>query len=91
MQVAWTEPAERDLRRVHGFLAVKNPLAAARVVDALSEAPSRLQSQPRIGQRVETITSREVRRIVVGQYEIRYDIVGEVVRVLRIFHTREER
>jgi len=32
-----------------------------------------------------------VRRIIVGQYEIRYDVIGEVIRVLRIFHTREDR
>jgi plasmid stabilization system protein ParE len=91
MHVVWTAPAERDLQRVYNFLANKNHLAAAKVVDALSEAPNRLLIQPRVGQRIETITSREVRRIVVGQYEIRYAVVGEVTRVVRIFHTREER
>lgn len=91
MRVEWTEPAERDLRRVHRFLAAKNPVAADKVVDALSAAPNRLQNQPRAGQRVETITSREVRRIIVGQYEIRYDVAREIIRVLRIFHTREDR
>lgn len=91
MQVAWTELAERDLERVYSFLAAKSLLAAAKVADALREAPNRLQMQPHAGQRIETITSREVRRIVVGHYEIRYAVVGEVIRILRIFHAREER
>ncbi|HEX9570679.1 MAG TPA: type II toxin-antitoxin system RelE/ParE family toxin [Burkholderiales bacterium] len=34
---------------------------------------------------------REVRRILIGDYEIRYELAGRDVFVLRIFHTREDR
>jgi hypothetical protein len=27
----------------------------------------------------------------VGDYELRYRIEGEIIRVLRVFHTREDR
>ena len=33
----------------------------------------------------------ELHRILVGQYEIRYEIKGEIIYVLRVEHTREER
>jgi plasmid stabilization system protein ParE len=76
---------------VHAFLAPKNPRAASIAMEALTEAPNRLLLQPHIGQRVDSITKREVRRILVGDYEIRYSVVGEEILIARIFHTREER
>ena len=91
MRVTWTNAARADLRRVHGFLAPKNPKAAAAAMDALTEAPHRLLLQPHIGQRIETISGREARRILVGDYELRYYILGEEIRIARIFHTREDR
>ena len=90
MRLAWTVRAQDDLRRVHGFLVHKNKKAAA-AVEALAEAPNRLVLQPHIGERVETITARDVRRILVGDYEIRYYVLDEEIRALRIFHSRENR
>lgn len=91
MHLSWTDEAREDLRRVHYFLALKSPGAASRAVDALIVAPLRLLDQPRAGAIVESMLPQEVRRILVGHYELRYDIVGDVIRVLRIFHMREER
>ncbi len=34
---------------------------------------------------------REVRRLLVGQYEIRYEVKKSSVYLLRIWHTREKR
>ncbi len=58
---------------------------------ALTEASGRLLARPNVGQRVETISDRTVRRIIVGANEIRYEVVDEDIRVARIFHTKEER
>lgn len=91
MRLNWTVRAQDDLRRVHGFLVHKNKKAAAAAVEVLAEAPNRLVLQPHIGERVETITARDVRRILVGDYEIRYDVLDEEIRALRIFHSRENR
>ena len=35
--------------------------------------------------------AREVRRILIGAYELRYDIRSDIVTILRIWHTREKR
>jgi len=48
-------------------------------------------SNPRIGEKLDEFLSQEVRRILVGQYEIRYAIHGEIIYILRVWHTREER
>jgi plasmid stabilization system protein ParE len=91
MRVVWTDAARRDLHRLDEFLKRKNPRAAAGAMLVLTEAPEQLILQPRIGQRVETITAREVRRIFVGDYELRYVVVGQRIEIARVFHTRENR
>jgi len=91
MQLKWTGKAQSDLVRLHEFLSPVNKAAAARAVRSLSSAPSKLLEQPRIGEKLEEFEPREVRRILVGRYEMRYEIQGDVIYVLRLWHTREER
>lgn len=91
MTIKWTSKALSDLVRLYEFLAVKDKLAAARTVQLLSAAPDRLMDQVRIGEKLEEFDPREVRRIVVGKYEMRYEIQESVIFVLRIWHTREDR
>jgi plasmid stabilization system protein ParE len=60
-------------------------------VRALAAAPARLPAHPRIGERLEEFSPREVRRVFVGSYELRYEIRPKSIIVLRIWHAREER
>jgi len=46
---------------------------------------------PRLGESLEEFAPREVRRILVGHFEMRYEIVESVIYVLRLWHTREDR
>jgi plasmid stabilization system protein ParE len=87
----WTTSARADLVRLHEFLETVNPRAAARAVRLLVAGAKRIPARPRLGQRLREFADREVRRILVGDYEIRYELAGRDVFVLRIFHTREDR
>ncbi|CAN7650459.1 type II toxin-antitoxin system RelE/ParE family toxin [Ensifer sp. ENS11] len=91
MQVKWTSKAIGDLARLFEFLAPVNQRAAARTVQSLTTAPTRLIEQPRLGEKLEEFAPREVRRILVGHYEIRYEIQQSIIYVLRVWHTREDR
>jgi plasmid stabilization system protein ParE len=91
MTLTWTRKALSDLARLYEFLAPINSSAATRTVQALTAAPRRLLEQPHIGERLDEFESREVRRILVGHYELRYEIQGSTIYVLRIWHTREGR
>ena len=84
MELKWTGKA-------HEFLAPVNKPAAARAVQALTKAPTILLANPHVGEQLFQFDPREVRRILVGQYEIRYEIQGGTIYVLRIWHTREYR
>ncbi len=91
MELKWTRKALDDLTRLYNFLAPVNPPAAARAVQALVKAPTTLQTNPRIGEQLFQFTPREVRRILAGGYEIRYELQGSVIVILRLWHTRENR
>lgn len=91
MKIQWTSKALSDLVRLHEFLVIKDKLAAARTVQSLSASPERLLDQARIGEKLEEFELREVRRIIVGRYEMRYEIQESIIYVLRIWHTREDR
>ena len=91
MELKWTDKAQSDLTRLYEFLAPVNKPAAARAVQALTAAPSRLLQNPRIGERLDEFSPREVRRILVGRYELRYELKASTIYVLRLWHTREDR
>lgn len=91
MEMKWTSKALSDLARLHEFLAAVNKPAAARAVQALVKASSALPTNSRIGEQLFQFEAREVRRILVGEYEIRYEILDSIIYVLRLWHTRESR
>ena len=91
MKLKWTSKALSDLARLHEFLAPVNPRAAARAIQALAAAPVGLLENPRIGEQLFEFEPREVRRIIVGHYELRYEIKESTIYVLRLWHTREDR
>ena len=91
MDLKWTSRALSDLERLYEFLAPVNKTAAARILQSLTAAPASLLLNPRIGEKLEEFEPREVRRILVGHYEMRYEIQESSIYVLRLWHTREGR
>lgn len=91
MKIRWTSKASSDLISLHEHLKPVAPAAAARIVQQLAHAPNRLLDYPRIGEKLEAFEPREVRRIIVGNYEMRYEIASGAIFVLRLWHCREHR
>lgn len=91
MEIKWTSKSLSDLNRLYNFLAPVNKQAAANTVQSLTETPNKVIHQPRIGERLDEFELREVRRLLVGHYEMRYELSNDIFYVLRIWHTRERR
>lgn len=91
VKIKWTSKALSDLVRLYEFLKSVNKPAAIQIVKSLSTSPDRLIQQPRIGEKLEEFESREVRRILIGKYEMRYELQNKTIYILRIWHTRENR
>lgn len=71
MEVRWTT---KSLERLHECLQPRDAAAATRTVQMLTAAPAMLLSNPRIGRRLETPERHEVRRLLMGTYELRYEM-----------------
>lgn len=91
MTIRWTGKAASDLARLHDFLRPVAPEAAAKVLVQLARAPDRLLDFPRLGEKLDAYEPREVRRIIVGDYELRYEVDAGTIIVLRVWHCRERR
>lgn len=91
MELKWTSKVLSDVARLYEFLALANKPAAVRSVQALTQAPTILLTNPRIGEQLFQFEPREVRRILVGEYELRYEILDSIIYVLHLWHTRENR
>lgn len=91
MELKWTSKSLSDLARLYEFLAAVNQPAAVRTVQQLTAAPMTLLTNPRLGERLEEFEPRDVRRILVGHYEMRYEIADATIYLLRLWHTREDR
>ena len=87
----WTRSGYADLQRIHEFLQPVDPPAAVNAVRAIMARVRRIPQQPRLGERVPGFGDREVRRVLVQNYEVRYELAGPDLYVLRVFHTREVR
>jgi plasmid stabilization system protein ParE len=90
-QVKWSGKALDDIERLYDFLAKVNKSAAAQTVLSLVAAAARLIENPRIGESLDEFAPLEVRRILVGRYEVRYQVESDNIYVLRLWHTREDR
>jgi len=91
VNLRWTSKALCELDRLYELLAPLNKPAAARAVQALTKAPTVLLNNPRIGEQLFQFKPREVRRLLIGRYAMRYEIEESTVYVLRLWHTREDR
>lgn len=88
----WSPPAVGDLRRLHRFLAPKNPAAAKRAILAIRSGVKVLRHQPEAGRPVDkmTVDYREW-FIEFGSdgYVARYRYSGGTVTILSVRHGRE--
>jgi len=88
--IKWTTSAERDIVKVYDFLARSNPKAAVQTVKLLIEGIEKIDAFPQLGIKLDDFKPREVRRIIIGDYEIRYELTKNTLFVLRLWHSRED-
>jgi plasmid stabilization system protein ParE len=95
LKLVYSAEAVADLRRLHDFLAEKNPLAARRLSKALRDGIKRLKQFPQMGRRVrqaaDTWAPEEIRDWVTGAYVARYLLLEESIVILRVWHQKEKR
>ncbi len=91
MQIRWLSASERDLVRLYDFLGDVAPRTAARNIQNILAAVRRLPEYPRVGRVIEKYRPRDVRALLVNDYEVHYEIAGDWLIILRVWHAREDR
>ena len=88
MRVIWSPAALREVARAADYLMDFNPRAAVRLAEGLIAAADDLEDFPHRGRHVIGTDMREL--VTAYPYIIRYLIVGDVVRILRVRHTSRQ-
>lgn len=91
MRIQWSSAARRDLVRLHDFLQPVNPRAAAKVMKLLVAAADRLAEHPEAAPLSGDYGGRNVRSIIIGDYNMHYEVTLTTIFIVRIWHTREDR
>ncbi len=91
MRVAWRAAARDDRRRITAWLAERNPAAAVRVAHALAAAADSLAALPTKGRPGQAPDTRELSAVPPYVIVYRIDQAAGTVRILRIWHTSQDR
>ena len=97
MKLVFTSSARSDLARLQFFLREQSPIAAKNAASRIKKTSLLLLEQPRMGRPAFGPENYhdDIREIPIrfgGQgYLMRYQILGDVIRILRIWHFRESR
>jgi plasmid stabilization system protein ParE len=91
-RLKWSQPALRDVARLHDFLAPKSRDAAKRAVKAIRQGVKALSKHPQMGRPADELTP-EFREWVIefgsGAYLALYHFNGKEVVILAVRHGRE--
>jgi plasmid stabilization system protein ParE len=98
LKVVFTRLAHQDLVRLRQFIAEHAPNAAARAAKRIKTVAQLLTDQPLVGRPVDApngAARNDIRELPLtfgsGGYVLRYQVLQKQIRVLRIWHAREER
>ena len=86
MRVRWLRKAVRNLDEEASYIAQDDPKAAQQVVQPIMDSIALLVEQPGIGRPGRVPGTREL-VVLKTRYVVPYRVRGEVIEVLRIFHS----
>ena len=91
MRVLWARAARNDRRRITAWLAERNLPAAVRISQALADAADSLAAVPLKGRPGRAPDTRELSAVppYVMVYEVDDD--AQVIQILRVWHTAQNR
>jgi len=91
-QLKWSQPALRDVARLHDFLAPKSPESARRAIAVIRQSVQQLGRHPEMGRPVEELPT-EFREWIIefgsGAYVALYHYDGKEAVILAVRHGRE--
>ncbi|MEE8577724.1 MAG: type II toxin-antitoxin system RelE/ParE family toxin [candidate division Zixibacteria bacterium] len=84
-KLVWTEESERWLKDIYDYIALDNPDAAASVLAGIYDRAQSLLQFPESGYKYEG-NDNDVRILLYEHYRITYQISGDDIVILGVFH-----
>ena len=92
LTLVWSPTARQDLIRLREFIQPHNPRAAQRSAEKIRKAAKLILDSPAIGTRIEGREDHEFYTVFgQGGYILRYQLIGQKIVILKIWHDREDR
>lgn len=88
MKILWAPEALTDRRAIYDYIETDNPRAALALDELFSAQASCLVDHPGLGRPGRVAGTREL--VVHQNYILIYDMLGDLVRVLRVLHTARQ-
>lgn len=88
-RLIWTEPALDDLDCVAEYIALDNPVAAARLVERVFARVGQLERFPKSGKRPPELLRTPYREVVVPPCRIFYRVDEETVFILHVMRAEQ--
>ncbi|MGH7240117.1 MAG: type II toxin-antitoxin system RelE/ParE family toxin [Candidatus Saccharimonadales bacterium] len=90
MRLRWTQRALDEFEHAHDYIAKDDPRAAHEIAQRILDASRKLLDHPHIGRVGEDEDTREW-RVQRTPYLLVYEINGDIIELLRVWHTKRER
>lgn len=84
--VRLSEPAKRDLKQIHDYIAKDSKFYAKKVTQSIVEKTETLEEFPKIGRVVPEIGDENVRELFVYSYRLIYEVSPDGIKILAIIH-----
>jgi toxin ParE1/3/4 len=84
-QVFNSPEADEDLAEIWLYIALDNVDAADRVLDSIQQKAKALLKHPELGRKREDLAP-SLRSLVVGNYQLFYQISGKDIEIVRVLH-----
>jgi addiction module RelE/StbE family toxin len=88
MELFWTPEATQDRDEIYDYIEADSPFAALAIDELFAEKASRLVDHPGLGRPGRVTGTSEL--VAHQNYILVYDVVGDLVRVLRVLHATRQ-
>jgi len=88
MELFWTPEATQDRDEIHDYIEADNPVAALALDELFAKKAALLLDHPGLGRPGRITGTREL--VAHHNYILVYDVVGDLVRVLRVLHAARQ-
>lgn len=88
--VEWSEPAKKDLRQIHDYIAEDSRFYAKKVINEIVEKSESLNDFPQIGRVVPEIEDPNIRELFIYSYRLIYETLPENLTILAIVHSKRD-